>query len=119
MADDRASTAKIDVIGDSTTREILATLNVESFSVKELAEELDLSQPTVYRRLEQLEEHDLVTKRSIISSDGNHYNLYDCNFKSVVITLQNDEYDIWLCRKDSVVEKFAELWDLIRRAKTE
>jgi DNA-binding transcriptional ArsR family regulator len=101
----------LDTIGDETARDILATISVDPRSAKELAEECDMSLPTVYRRIEVLKENDLVTSRTLVADDGNHYEVYESNFDSTVIRLEDDEYDVRIYRKENVPDRFANLWD--------
>jgi DNA-binding transcriptional ArsR family regulator len=109
----------LDTIGDRRARHVLASIAHESRSAKEIAEELDLSLPTVYRRIEELEDYDLVTGRTEIASDGNHYRVFECAFDSTVISLDDGgEYEVQIFRQGNVPDKFATLWDDLSR-KTE
>ena len=71
----------------------------------------DLSLPTIYRRLELLEEHDLVDERTTVAEDGNHYNIYECNFDSTVIQLEDEEYKVRIYRRENLPDRFTQLWD--------
>jgi len=101
----------LDTIGDQHARDILAAISVDSQSAKELAEECDLSLPTVYRRLEILEEHELIEDRTLVADDGNHYKIYECNFNSTVISLEDDEYNVRIYREENLPDRFTQLWD--------
>ncbi|MFB6162313.1 MAG: ArsR/SmtB family transcription factor [Halococcoides sp.] len=101
----------LDTIGDEHAREVLAAVSREPMSAKELAEECDLSKPTVYRRLELLEENDLVTDRTLVADDGNHYKVFESNFESTVISLEDDEYHVRIYRTENLSNRFSELWD--------
>ena len=109
--DDRSIEDILDTIGDKHARRVLAAISRESQSAKDLAEECDLSLPTVYRRIEMLEEYDLVTNETLVADDGNHYKIYDSNFESTVITLEDDEYKIRIYREENLPDKFSQLWD--------
>lgn len=111
MADERSIEDVLDTIGDQHARTVLATLSHEPRSAKQLAEECDLSLPTIYRRLELLQDHDLVVERTAVAEDGNHYNVYECNFDSTVIRLEDDEYDVRIYRKENLPDRFTQLWD--------
>ncbi|MFW5919711.1 MAG: ArsR/SmtB family transcription factor [Halanaeroarchaeum sp.] len=111
MEEDRTIEEILDTIGDEYAREILAAVSMKARSAKELGEELDLSLPTVYRRIEVLEEHDLITSRTLVADDGNHYQVYECNFDSTVIRLENDEYDVRIYRRENLPDRFSSLWD--------
>jgi len=111
MDDERSIEDILNTIGDAHARELLAAISRQPSSAKELAEELDVSLPTVYRRIEALEEHNLVTHRTAVADDGNHYRLYECNFDSTVIRLEDDEYDIHIYRRENLPDRFGQLWD--------
>jgi predicted transcriptional regulator len=101
----------LNTIGDEHARTVLAAISRDPRSAKELAEECDLSLPTIYRRLELLQEHDLITERTAVADDGNHYNIYECNFDSTVITLEDQEYKVQIYRKENLPDRFSQLWD--------
>jgi predicted transcriptional regulator len=109
--DERSIEDVLDTIGDQHARTVLAAISREPRSAKELSEVCDLSLPTIYRRLEILEEHDLVTERTTVAEDGNHYNVYECNFDSTVIRLEDDEYDVRIYRRENLPDRFTRLWD--------
>ncbi|MFC7073551.1 ArsR/SmtB family transcription factor [Halovenus rubra] len=101
----------LDTIGDEHARQILAAISRKPRAAKELAEECDLSLPTVYRRIEDLKEQDLITERTQIADDGNEYNVYQSNFESTVISLEDDEYQVRVYRDDDLSSRFSQLWD--------
>ena len=111
MDDDRPIEDILDTIGDEHARRVLATISREPKPAKELAEECDLSLPTIYRRVEMLEEHDLVKDRTLVADDGNHYKVYECNFESTVISLDDDEYRVRIYREENLPDRFSQLWD--------
>jgi len=109
--DDKPIEEILDTIGDEHARSVLAAVSEEARPAKELAEECDLSLPTVYRRLELLAEYDLVTDRTLVADDGNHYKTYESNFESTVISLEDDEYRVRIYRKNNLPDRFGRLWD--------
>ncbi len=110
--DDESSIEDIlDMIGDEHARTVLASISREPSSAKELSDRLELSQPTIYRRLELLEEHDLIKHRTLVADDGNHYKEYLSNFNSTVISLEDDEYDVRIFREENLPDRFSRLWD--------
>jgi len=109
--DDRSIEEILDTIGDQHARRVLAAISLEPKSAKDLAAECDLSLPTVYRRIEMLDEYDLVTARTIVAEDGNHYKVYESNFESTVISLQDDEYKVRVYRQENLPDRFSQLWD--------
>ena len=109
--DDRSIEEILNTIGDEHARRVLAAISREPKSAKELSEECDLSLPTVYRRIEILEEHDLVTDETLVADDGNHYKVYESNFDSTVISLEDDEYKVRIYREENLPDRFSQLWD--------
>jgi len=109
--DDRSIEDILDTIGDQHAREVLAAISREPKSAKAVAEDCDLSLPTVYRRIEMLEEYNLVTDETLVADDGNHYKIYQSNFESTVITLEDDEYKIRIYREENPSDRFSQLWD--------
>jgi len=110
--DDESSIEEIlNTIGDAHARTVLASISRKPGSAKELGERLELSQPTIYRRLELLEENDLIEDRTLVADDGNHYKEYTCKFNSTVISLDDDEYDVRIFREENLPDRFSQLWD--------
>jgi predicted transcriptional regulator len=109
--DDRSIEKVLDTIGDEHARHLLAAISDEPRPAKELADACDISLPTVYRRLEMLEEYDLVTTDTVVADDGNKYSVYESNFESTVITLEDDEYQVRIYREDNLPDRFGQLWD--------
>jgi predicted transcriptional regulator len=101
----------LDTIGDEHARSVLAAISREPQSAKDLAEECDLSLPTVYRRIETLEEYDLVKHQTLVADDGNHYKVYESNFESTVISLEDDEYRVRIYREENLPDRFSQLWN--------
>ena len=109
--DERSIEDILDTIGDKHARRVLAAISKDPKSAKELAEECDLSLPTVYRRIEMLDEYDLVKDRTLVADDGNHYKVYESNFESTVISLQDDEYQVRIYREENLPDRFSQLWN--------
>lgn len=113
MDDEQAIDELLDTIGDREARRILTLINPEPRSAKEIGEELDLSLPTVYRRLDLLQEHDLVESRTLVAENGNHYKVFEANFTSTVIALEGDEFNIQIYRQEELPDRFSSLWDAL------
>ncbi|MFB6201933.1 MAG: ArsR/SmtB family transcription factor [Halorhabdus sp.] len=110
MDEERSIEEILDTIGDEYARRVLAAISREPRSAKELSEECDLSLPTVYRRIEMLDEYDLIKDQTLVADDGNHYKVYKSNFESTVITLEDDEYKVRIYREENLPDRFTQLW---------
>ncbi|MEF8838340.1 MAG: winged helix-turn-helix domain-containing protein [Haloarculaceae archaeon] len=111
MDDKRSIEEVLDTIGDRHARQVLAAISQDPKSAKDLADDVGLSLPTVYRRIEVLKEHKLVNEQTLVAEDGNHYKVYESNFESTVISLQDDEYQVRIYREDNLPDRFSQLWD--------
>lgn len=112
MGDEDQTVEKIlDALGDAEARQILAIINPKALSAKEIGERLDLSLPTVYRRLDMLESRDLVAVRTLVAESGNHYKVFECNFERTVISLEGEEFTAEVHRGEGMPERFSNLWD--------
>lgn len=101
----------LDTIGDEMARRVLIALSKEPLSAKELGDTCEMSLPTVYRRVDVLMDHGLITEKTVVADDGNHYKEYHCNFDSTLISLGDDEFDVEIYRQDNLPEQFTDLWD--------
>lgn len=112
MAEEQPTVEDIlDMIGDARARDVLAEVSQDPRSAHELADDLGFAPSTVYRRLDELEEHSLVTSETRIAKDGNHYQVFTCNFESTIVSLDDDEYDVRIFRKENLPSRFNDLWD--------
>lgn len=101
----------LNTIGDEMARRVLIGVSENPQSAKELAANCDMSLPTVYRRVDLLKEYDLITEKTVVADDGNHYKQYQSNFDSTLISLGDDEFDVEIYRQENLPDRFTELWD--------
>lgn len=62
----------LELLGDEYACDILRTIEDEPMPARAIAEQRDMSRPTVYRRLELLTDAGIVTARMRPDSDGHH-----------------------------------------------
>jgi hypothetical protein len=58
-----------------------------------------------------LDEYDLIKDETLVAEDGNHYKVYQSNFESTVISLEDDEYKVRIYREENLPDRFSQLWD--------
>ena len=75
-ANDPKSGDLLELLSDEYTRDVLTCLGGSPHSARELAEELDASRATIYRRLDRLTEAGLVSSTVSIDADGHHRQQY-------------------------------------------
>ena len=84
---DVAPTTLLELLDDEYARGILEATVEEAVPARELAERLDASRATVYRRLERLEEAGLVEPAMTYDADGYHRKVFRATLRSVTVTL--------------------------------
>ena len=104
-----------ELLEDEYARSILAETSTEPLSATELAERCEASSPTVYRRLERLQELDLLAAEQTLDPDGHHYRRFSARLERVTIELVDGEYQISVDRTDEdAVDRFTKLYEGLR-----
>jgi DNA-binding transcriptional ArsR family regulator len=93
-----------EVLGSELARKILVLTSVEPLSADELTERCDASQPTVYRRLDALEEYDMVREEIQYDEDGNHYAAYECRLEEVCFAVTDGAFSVDIELQRTVVD---------------
>ncbi len=83
-----------DVFGNELAREILVLASAEPVSAEELAAQCESSLPTVYRRLNALEEFDFMTHERAVDPDGHHYKTYRTKLQELDFTIENGGFTV-------------------------
>lgn len=94
------------LLADDAARAILEATATEARSAEELAEHCGVSTPTIYRRLEELREADLVDERTEPDADGHHYTVYRATLDTAVVELTEEGFDVRLTRRDRMADRF-------------
>lgn len=98
-----------DVLDDACARCILVRAYTEPMSASALADRCDVSEPTVYRRLETLRELDLVVTRTVPDADGHHYEEFKTNLDGLSFELSGDGFDVTVERREPPADRFTRL----------
>lgn len=106
--------AIFEAFADETTAEILVQTTESERSVDELADLVDASPSTVYRRIERLVEQGLLSKQLQLDRDGNHYHVYRAAVKRVEARLEDETIEVHVERREDGVDRFVRLWEDIR-----
>lgn len=98
-----------EILASEHARKILAAASVKPVSAQELKTICETSLPTVYRRVNALLRHDLLSDQLEVEPNGTHYSLYTSNLKEVHIRIEDGGLNVNTeIRKDSV-DQFSEL----------
>jgi DNA-binding transcriptional ArsR family regulator len=113
--------AILDVLSDEYAREILAATSVKPLSAQQLADACEMSEPTVYRRVERLREHDLLGERTEIRDDGNHHSVYTATLSELSVALDEGTFEATVERREAAsfpgqresdtADRFAKMWE--------
>lgn len=90
---------------------ILETTSVEPHSKSELADKLDVSLPTVSRRIERLEDAALIQEQTRLRSDGHHDSVYVAELDRFEVRLRDGslEYNLERMERD-MSDELERLW---------
>ncbi|WP_222916356.1 winged helix-turn-helix domain-containing protein [Natrinema sp. SYSU A 869] len=98
------------LLENPTVRTILTKTSKEPMSANTLSDHCDTSQPTVYRRLEDLRECDLLVERTKPDPDGGHHRtVYSTNLERITIELGDDELRLRIDRREDMADRFTNL----------
>lgn len=99
-----------DVFGDPVSRQIIVLTNGRTLSAEGLAERLDVSLPTVYRRTNKLVEYDLLTEELRLTDDGNQYKVFETKLKRLTFEVTAGGYTVETEMKHDLVGGFEGFW---------
>lgn len=98
------------LLEDPTVRTILTETSQEPMSANALSDRCDASQPTVYRRLEDLRECGLLVERTRPDPDGGHHHaVYATSLERITIDLEADELTLSIDRREDMADRFTRL----------
>lgn len=118
QGDDPDASAILDALGDETCRTILRATIDESATVEELADECDVSETTVYRRISRLGELGLVESSKWTGAVNSSE--YESAFETVSISLQDgDGLDVGFDRQDEPTDAIHTLKSLVEIERAE
>ena len=115
------------MIEDSGVREIAALLedeyahaflihtSTQAMSAAELSEARDASISTIYRRIERLQEHDLLDEQLQPDRDGHHYRTYAARLERVEIELVDGSFELEVTyHAENAAARFTDLFEGLR-----
>ena len=100
------------VLDDEYAKEILVETYAEPRSARRLAELCDASRSTVYRRIERLQNHDLVESRQRLDPEGHHREVYAASLQRVTVELTADGFEVSVDRtEEDAASRFTRLYE--------
>ncbi|ELY52147.1 winged helix-turn-helix domain-containing protein [Natronococcus jeotgali] len=104
----------LDLLADPYARRILTAANDEPMTAKALSDACEASLPTIYRRVDTLDDHGLLEETTVVDPDGSHRSVYRTAVESVHATLEGDELRVVVDTRDDLASNFTELWEELR-----
>lgn len=101
----------IGLIDDEHVRSILVATSAEPLSAGELSDLCGVSVSSIYRRVEELEEADLVREQTRPRADGHHESVYTATLDRFELIIQDGEFD-WTLERDEgdIADELTRLW---------
>lgn len=99
-----------DIFGDKLARRILVYADQHPISAEELADHLDASSPTIYRRLNALADYDLLSEEIQVDDDGHHYSTFETALDEITFAVDDGGYTIDIQIKEEPGDQFEGFW---------
>jgi len=100
----------VSLLEDEHARAILVAADGEPLSAAELAEQVNASPQTVYRRAEALTEADLLAEATRPRSDGHHETVYVTAFRQLRVRLRDGKFEASVETGDDAADRLTDLW---------
>ena len=85
-------------------------------SAKELADICDRSLATIYRRVQAMEDYDLLSEELARDPDGTQYNEYKSDLNEITISVDEGRLNVNIDIEKDTVDQFAELIEDLERS---
>lgn len=83
----------LELVADEYAREILTALAEDDHPARDLVEVCTGSRPTVYRRLDRLEDAGLIESHTALHPDGHHRNEYTLAVDELTLSLADTGFE--------------------------
>lgn len=99
-----------DVLGDSLARRILVLASEEPLSADDFADQLAVSRPTIYRRINALIDYDLLRERERIDVEGSNYQEFETTLERVTFEIDRGGYNLDVRIRRQLADQFESFW---------
>jgi predicted transcriptional regulator len=100
----------LDLFGDSIARATLVIASEGSVSVPDIAEQLDVSDSTIYRRIDPLMEANLLKEHRRIDRHGNQHKEYETILDEVTFAIEDGSYRVDIQVNQDLGDDFESMW---------
>ncbi|QLH81715.1 winged helix-turn-helix domain-containing protein [Halosimplex pelagicum] len=108
--------AFLDAVGDEDCKTILDAVRTEAKTIPELSEECDIPLSTAYRKVNRLQEADLVAEKNRLPEDCRPKNVYELRFDGAVVTMGEEGFAVEFAGESSEPTAPGRIADLSRSA---
>ncbi|MFH5800824.1 ArsR/SmtB family transcription factor [Haladaptatus sp. CMAA 1911] len=98
-----------EVLGNAQARQILVLADLKPMSAQELADRCETSLPTIYRRINELVNYDLLRKQTQ-KEDGTQYQIFKTDLKKVCFEIDNGGFVVDVQLRQQMVDQFEDFW---------
>lgn len=103
------------LLKDEYAHAILVHTSTQEMSAPELSDACDASVSTIYRRIEHLQEYDLLAEQLNLDQDGHHYKTYMARLERIDIELTEGTFEIEVTyRPEDAADRFTNLFEGLR-----
>lgn len=100
----------LDVFADPVARALLLVASEQPVSVNDIAASLDVSNPTVYRRIDALVDANLLAEYQRIDPNGNQHKEYETILDEITFSIEDDGYRVEMQADQNLADDFESLW---------
>jgi predicted ArsR family transcriptional regulator len=108
------------LVEDEYARAILLETSRRPMSASDLADALDASPPTIYRRVDDLTRCGLLDEATKFADGGHNYSVYAARVEAVTVSFTDGELTVSLTDREAVgtdettAERFTRLYEALR-----
>ncbi|GAA0200607.1 helix-turn-helix domain-containing protein [Haladaptatus pallidirubidus] len=115
MAEDSEVREIAALLEDEYAHAILIYTSENAMSAPELSDACEASVSTIYRRIERLQEHELLDEQLQLDRDGHHYKTYTARLERIEIELREGKFEIEVTyRPADAADRFTDLFEGLR-----
>lgn len=102
------------LLADKYTLKILEATLYQPRTAREIVRDFDLPSTTVYRRLDSLEEQNLINEEMRFDADGDHRKVYESNLEELHLGSNGEGYELTINLRQTSPDVWNQTWKKIR-----
>lgn len=115
MTDDSEVREIAALLEDEYAYAILTQTSTQAMSAPELSDTCEASVSTIYRRIERLQDHDLLAEQLQLDQDGHHYKTYTARLERIDIELREGTFEVEVTYwPEAAADRFTDLFEGLR-----